>query len=210
MSRHLFALACGAVFACAAAAQEPKKSPTALPKGEAAKRSAEEVEQIEAHLQTKKAYIQAAKVALEAARAGLERARNAGPAAIRQAVEDAEFGVKAAEAHYMIREAEANEVAVKLKHARRRAEDARTAAAALDPKVRASREKIVLSLEVAKGESKIAEDEVARLEGLVRKGFVPQSELNVAREKRRIADLRVQQIEKELAEIEKATPERKK
>lgn len=201
MIRYLLALGCATVLACASPAQEPKVAQpkpkvVAVPQQtDAAKRAVEEVESIEAHLQTRKAYIQAAKVAVDGARLALDRAKNAGPLSTRQAIEEAELGVRAAEAQYMIREAEANEVAVKLKHAKRRAEEARQGGGE-----KVLFEKANAKMMVADLQRQLArvEDELTRLEKSGDQGLRTRTELQLLREQKALLRAEIEVYEKRL------------
>ncbi|MBX9580930.1 MAG: hypothetical protein K2X87_11530 [Gemmataceae bacterium] len=128
-----------------AAAQPPKADPPGNPdpipppgRPPAAARAArEEVELLEAHLATKQAYVKAAEVAVEGPKVRLTRlARLAAAGTVTEdEVEAAKVEVKLAEAQLAIRKAEANEVAVRLKHARARVERTGKQAAA-EPELR--------------------------------------------------------------------------
>jgi hypothetical protein len=128
MARFTTTLAILSLAAGPAAAQPkvieipPKGAAATAP--EAALRLREEVELIEAQLETKKVYVKAAEVAVAAA----ERELNliAQTPAARESVEKAKGALEAAKAQLDVRKAEANEVAVKLKHAKRRAGAAAT------------------------------------------------------------------------------------
>jgi hypothetical protein len=173
MIRLLFVVA----LACPATAQEPKlvqpkSGNLAAPRAEATKRLAEEVESIEAHHQTKKAYVQATMVAQHAAELTLDRVSKAG---IPGAIEDAKLAVNAAKAQVTIREAEANEVAVKLKHAKRRMEENQKADGGTE------RDKVAAELKGAMGQVKILEETVAGLEKLAALGRATQENVDTAR-----------------------------
>jgi hypothetical protein len=113
------------VFAGPVAAQ-PKEG---QPRGEVARRLAEEVELLEAHLDTRKAHIRAAEVAVAAAERSFTMLAQAGRAVDAITLEKAKTALETAKAQADIRKAEMKEVEVKLKHARRRADDAAKEAA---------------------------------------------------------------------------------
>lgn len=169
----VLALACGASAVQFRPAPQPKAAPS---KGEAAKRLVEEVEAIEAHLQTKHAYIRAAQVALKAAELTLDRVGKLGGP-----LDEAKLALEAAKAQLTIREAEANEVAVKLKHAKRRAEDT--------PKAEASAKlaEVKAAVEKSKAELATADAELKRLVDLAKRGIVAQADLDAAVAKHRQA-----------------------
>jgi multidrug resistance efflux pump len=128
MARFATALAIPFLAATSAAAQPkiieiPPKGAAAAPT-EAVLRLREEVELIEAQLETKKAYVKAAEVAVTAAEREYNLTAQAagGGGTTVAAVEKAKSVLEAAKGQLDIRKAEANEVAVKLKHAKRRAD----------------------------------------------------------------------------------------
>jgi hypothetical protein len=103
------------------AAAQPKEG---QPRGEAARRLAEEVELIEAQLDTRKAHVRAAEVAVEAAARAYNLLAQAGRAVDAVTLEKAKTALELAKAQADIRKAEMKEVEVKLKHAKRRLEEA--------------------------------------------------------------------------------------
>jgi methylphosphotriester-DNA--protein-cysteine methyltransferase len=210
MMRHLFAVGCVVALACSGAAQEPKlvqppKADTAVRlRAEAAKRAAEEIESLEAHFHTKKAYIQAAQVAVQAAARAVERASKAAEAKIasQEMVDEAKLGLEAAKAQLTIREAEANEVAVKIKHAKRRAEDNQKAEAREDAD-RARMKELARSitesdLTQAKAKLELANAELTRLEELVKRGIVAKADFDAARVKQEAAKATVELLTKQV------------
>lgn len=103
-----------------------------------ARAAREEAELLEAHLATKEAYVKAAEVAVEGPKVKLTRVSRLARAGTvtEDEVEAAKVEVRLAEVQVAIRKAEANEVAVRLKHVRARVERAGKQAAA-EPKLRA-------------------------------------------------------------------------
>jgi multidrug resistance efflux pump len=89
----------------------------------------EEFETLEAHRDVKKAIVRAAEVAVRAAKASYELIAKGPTAYPQQEVDKAKFSLEAAEAQLEIRVAEMKEVEVKIKHARKRLEDAKAAGA---------------------------------------------------------------------------------
>lgn len=126
MARFTTALAVQLLAAAAAVAQpkiiEIGPTGAARPVPEAVLRLREEVELTEAQLETKKAYVKAAEVVAVAAEREFTLLTQAGRAVDAPTLERAKAAVEAARAQLDVRKAEANEVAVKLKHARRRAD----------------------------------------------------------------------------------------
>lgn len=175
---------------------QPKVAPS---KGEEAKRLTEEVESLEAHLVTKKAYILAAQVAVRAAELTLDRAGKLGGP-----LDEAKLAVDAAKAQVMIREAEANEVAVKIRHAKRRAEDVQKAElAGLEPLIRAPRTahelaRLTEQIAIATAELDKANKEVARLEVLAKQGVVAPADLAAARDKQTELRTAISSLEEKL------------
>ena len=202
MKRYLLAVGGVLALACSALAQEPKlvqpkKLLPAPPKGEQARRLAEEVEGIEAHLGTKKAVIVAAQVAVKAAELAVKNAFD--PARL----EEAKLAVEAAKAQLMIREAEANEVLVRLKHAKRRAADSEVAQwaaedAEMAAMMKAIRDKTEADLTAATAKLDQANKEVARLEELLKRGIVAPADLAEARAKQTAAQHVVTALERQL------------
>jgi hypothetical protein len=87
----------------------------------------EEFEMIEAHREVRKAHVRAAEVALKGAEVHLDLMGKAGGAAPQVEVARAKMDVEAAKAQLDIRMAELKEVEVKIKHAKKRLDDAKAA-----------------------------------------------------------------------------------
>jgi multidrug resistance efflux pump len=230
VKRHLFAVGWVVALAYSGAAQEPKvvqppkdlgaaqdPKPAQPPKAgnpaaqraraEATKRLAEEVESIEAHLQTKKAYVQAATVSLLAAERTFERVSKlvAAGNATRETADDAKIAMEAAKAQVMIREAEANEVAVKLKHAKRRVEESQKAELQDDLRLKLQLLEAEAGLRLAQAELKQAETELKRLEELAKRGIVAPAEFEAAQAKQVAAKAKVDYLTT-LADMLKKSP----
>jgi multidrug resistance efflux pump len=198
MTRHLLAVAVTFALACGASAQQPKPAQPkpAPPKSEATKRLAEEVESLEAHLVTKKAYIRAAQVAVSAAEFQLQKV-----AGVAGAVEEAKLALEAAKAQLAIREAEANEVAVKVKHAKRRAEEEQKAEAG-----RVNFDLVRANIELTKAQTalKRAEAEMVRLEELAKRGIVAPADYDAAAAKVKLAKAEVEILTAALEKLKKS------
>lgn len=110
--------------------KDPAPPPNRFPG--AARAAQEEVELLEAQLATKEAYVKAAEVAVDGPKVRLARLAKLAQAGTvtEDEVEAVKVEVRLAEAQVAIRRAEANEVAVKLEHARGRVERAGKRAAA--------------------------------------------------------------------------------
>ncbi|MBX9626641.1 MAG: hypothetical protein K2X82_22760 [Gemmataceae bacterium] len=129
----------------------------------------EEVELLEAQLGTKEAYIRAAEVAVDGPKVRLARLAKLAQAGTvtEDEVEAVKVEVRLAEAQLAIRKAEANEVAVKLKHARGRLERAGKRAA-VGPDLKRAADELKTLLEEGKVIRQAVEDKRARYEKLRR------------------------------------------
>lgn len=158
------------------AGQPPKDDPPAkkedAPRNRfpgTARAAQEEVELLEAQLATREAYIKAAEVAVKGPKVKLARLAKLAQAGTvtEDEVEAVRVEVRLAEAQLAIRKAEANEVVVRLKHARARLDRAGKRAAA-EPELRRAADELKTLLEEGKVIRQAAEDKRARYEKLKR------------------------------------------
>lgn len=207
----------------------PRGAAPAVP--EAVQRLREEVELIAAQLDTKKALVKAAEVAVATAedeyKVTVRNSATSGDVAVGKA----KSALEAAKAQLDVRKAEANEVAVKLRHAKRRADDAAAPATGFRPIAvvpgvavgrevprppAADRRRLILDVEQAeaglklkqaevekaKAALQVAKAEVERLTEAVKRGIVSQQEFDAARAKLTEAEANIRIAEAEVTVAE--------
>ena len=181
---------------------QPKVQPLPVqPRVTAAKMAQleEDFETLEAQRDVKKAQIRAARVAMEGAQARHELVAKAGAAgAAATELITAKFDVEMAKAQLEIREAELKEVEVKVRHARKRLDDAKAAGVRPQPGVRP----VPMDPPPADPLSQVRfaadEKEVAELKAKIEK-LTAEVEKNAAESKKARAELEA--AKKELARI---------